>query len=456
MSEAAIQKLKRKFIRAAMLALVLTMLLVAGLLYLGSIILNRQTIRSTLEYIADNNGYLISWEEEEDESLENSGSGNSSVSASADSTEAEEDSSGQSQYERLLEALFSTSSTYKSPEFRFSTRYFVVTFDENEELVRVQTSHITAVSDEEAETYGRAALEQWGSFGRIDSYYYLVRTQEDGSKLVVYMDSSDTLSSNERLLYLALILIGFGMVVAFFIVRVVAGKAIQTEVRNAELQKQFMTNASHELKTPLAVIRANTEMIEMLDGESEWTQSNMRQIERMNGLIKNLVMITRADENNMHEEAEDVDISAAIHDTAQTFRSMAVQNGKQLTEEVPENIRMRAEEAQIRQLCSLLIDNAIKYCDENGEIKVVLAQKSRGRGIVLTVSNSYEEGKNVDYSRFFERFYREDQSHNTDRGGYGIGLSIAESLVKQYSGTIHAEWKNGVISFICQLRPAKI
>ena len=111
---------------------------------------------------------------------------------------------------------------------------------------------------------------------------------------------------------------------------------------------------------------------------------------------------------------------------------------------------MEAEPNQISQLTALLVDNAIKYCDDGGEITVELSQK--GRYIRLIVSNSYAEGANQDYRRFFDRFYREDEAHTQGRGGYGIGLSIAEGLMEQYRGSIDVSWKDGVISFTCTFK----
>ena len=114
-----------------------------------------------------------------------------------------------------------------------------------------------------------------------------------------------------------------------------------------------------------------------------------------------------------------------------------------------DGIVMKAQEGQIKQLASLLIDNAIKYCDDKGTIHVSLSKK--GKNIRLTVDNDYKDGANVDCSRFFERFYRAEESHGGEKAGYGIGLSIAESIVKRYKGTIHASWNNGIIRFTCKL-----
>ena len=222
-----------------------------------------------------------------------------------------------------------------------------------------------------------------------------------------------------------------------------------------EKQKQFITNASHELKTPLAVIKANTEMQEMLDGESEWSQSTLRQVDRMNGLIGNLVQIARAQERSAGA-VRAIDIAPAVRETADSFVPVAVSAGKTLTREIPDSLILKADESRIRQLTSLLADNAVKYCDDGGAILIRLAHS--GRNAVLTVSNDYAEGADVDYSRFFERFYRQDESRtiSTDahgaasKSGYGIGLSIAESIVKSMNGSIRVSWKDGRISFTCR------
>ena len=449
MNKRDIHKLRIKFIVISMVSIVLAMCLLAGLIYVGNLVVSRRTIHRTLDYIVENNGELKRWDD-----------------SSGDYRKVE-DKSG---FDSILDDLFKSRSMYQSPEFTFATRYFAILYDSNGNIDEIKANHIAAVSSEEIEEYGRIALDKRGSFGRVEKYYYLVRHKDDGTCIVAYLDCRDSLIANNRLLSIALMLIGFGMVIAFLLVWVISNRAIRNEINNAELQKRFLTNASHELKTPLAVIRANTEMQEMLSGESEWTESTKRQIDRMDGLIQNLVMITRADEN-AGVMTEDVDVTKAIYETVGTFESMAKSNGITLENILPyrnkddeksgseghtadtDHIHMLADESQIRQLCSLLVDNAIKYCDANGRIIVDVAQK--GRGIVLTVSNSYAEGENIDYNRFFERFYRKDESHNVDKGGYGIGLSIAESLVKKYKGTISADWKKGMISFICVLKGLK-
>ena len=267
-----------------------------------------------------------------------------------------------------------------------------------------------------------------------------------------------------RVLISVLSILGLGTFMSFFIMRLLSKGFVRTEVENVEKQKQFITNASHELKTPLAVIKANTEMQEMMDGESEWSQSTLRQVDRMTGLIGNLVQIARAQEMTDGELAP-TDIAAAVSETADSFAPVAASDGKKLEKEIPDSLVTKSSDSSMRQLTSLLIDNAIKYCDDGGTIKVELTRSRRGA--VLTVSNDYAEGANVDYTRFFERFYRQDEAHTisagtvtgssegssgerTGKSGYGIGLSIAESLVKSMKGSIDVSWDKGRILFTCK------
>lgn len=197
------------------------------------------------------------------------------------------------------------------------------------------------------------------------------------------------------------------------------------------------------------MIKANTEMDEIINGENEWTQSTLRQVDRMNSLIKNLLTIAKFQEKEK-TEITDVDISIIVKEVADTFAPVDSCNKITLNISIMNDVHMSCAADDIRQLTTLLLDNAIKYCDDNGEVNVELFKKARQ--IVLKVSNHYKSGENVDYTKFFERFYREDQSRNIDKGGYGIGLSITQEIVKTYKGSIKVSWENDIISFICSFK----
>ena len=430
MNEKSIAKLRSKFIGVSMMALLLAMLFVATLLYFVNVIASRQIIEETLDVVIKHDGDI------------------GEVESSEIKRKAENDGS----FVRFLDDIFQTGIIYESEEFAYSLRYFSVIYNSDGAVTHINTSHIAAIDDIRAMELGNRALDHRFDFGRDGTYYYKYAKKSDGTTVVVYMDAATYLQNSRRLLHTAILLIAFGMAITYLFVYMFSKNIVKTEIMNAELQKQFITNASHELKTPLAVIKANNEMTEMLEGESEWTKSTTRQIDRMNGLIKNLVLIARSEEGESGEIVR-LDVGRVMNETADSFKSLSYQDSKDIERKIDNNVYMNANEASIRQLATLLLDNAIKYCDDGGTVGVSLNQ--RGKVVYLSVYNAYAAGKDVDYTRFFERFYREDSSHNVDRGGYGIGLSIAEDIVKRYKGSINVSWKDGIISFNCVLRSMK-
>ncbi len=491
MSEEAIRKLKLKFIIYAMLSLSIVMFLMGGMIYVTNLLVSRNEIRATMQYIIRHEGniqdavILYDTQAEEKSDSQDPGQSAEEGNLSSDRTHAEKAGNNDvaagnnaGQHTELKERLEKMNQSFRenpydiheflgdvfgtgngddvlaSEDDSFSTRFFAVIYDEDGTVSQVKANHISSLTAEDARTLGDYARNKLFHFGQYGKYYYQVQDLEDGRGIVIFLDATNQIHSTVRLFYSALLLIAFGICIAFLFVRIFSGKAIAPEIRNAELQKQFITNASHELKTPLAVIRANTEMQEILGGENEWTQSTLRQVDRLSGLIQNLVVITRAQEKETEERIA-VNAAALIRDTAKTYQPVALQEGKTMDIDLPETLTMKAVDSEIRQLTTLLIDNAIKYCDPKGSIRVQAGQK--GRETWLVVSNSYREGKDVDYSRFFERFYRQNEAHTIgeekdQKSGYGIGLSIAENLVKKYNGTIKADWRDGVIYFTCTLR----
>ena len=457
MTEHEIKRIQNRFIMTSTLTLFCVMLIMGGFIYLFGTITIRNEAQQIMRYIVENDGDLPKPDTIQDNEEE-----------SHDSDSDEEDTDDPSFTETMewsLQSIFGVGDFFgETPDSYYTTRYFAVLFDESETVSLIKTSHIAYIEEEQAEEYARIALDRPFHFGNFGRYYYYCADRESGGTIVVYLDRTEQLSLMRRVLISVLSILGLGTFMSFFIMRLLSKGFVRTEVENVEKQKQFITNASHELKTPLAVIKANTEMQEMMDGESEWSQSTLRQVDRMTGLIGNLVQIARAQEMTDGELAP-TDIAAAVSETADSFAPVAASDGKKLEKEIPDSLVIKSSDSSMRQLTSLLVDNAIKYCDDGGTIKVELTRSRRGA--VLTVSNDYAEGANVDYTRFFERFYRQDEAHTisagtvtgssegssgerTGKSGYGIGLSIAESLVKSMMGSIDVSWNKGRILFTCK------
>lgn len=424
MNSAEVAGIRRKFILIATLSFLVVITFTAGMTSLANQYSLRTQAGHALELMVLNNGELPE------------------PTTDAKSLQATD----------LFDGLF--------PEFTYSARYFSVVFDVWGKPSKVDVKRVASVDREEAIEYARAAIESYDEsltvslldMGMVDTFFYKVAPLEDGGTIAAFLDCSFQMQVNQEVGVTTLIICAVGLSGSFLLVLLLSKRAIRPEIENARRQKQFITNASHELKTPLAVIRANTEVIEMLQGESEWTQSTMSQVDRMDGLVQNLVMIARAAEREDRSSMGEIDVGQLVSDTVDPFRALARQENKELACVAEEDVRMVADASAIQQLCTLLVDNAIKYCDDGGQVLVEVASPRRER-VTITVSNTFAEGKNAQFGKFFERFYRDDEAH-TDEGGYGIGLSVAESICMRYDGSIKAAWKNGMAVFTCQLKSA--
>ncbi|MCR4611296.1 MAG: HAMP domain-containing histidine kinase [Lachnospiraceae bacterium] len=348
------------------------------------------------------------------------------------------------QDEFSLEELFSP--TYQRNIF------YIFTYDANGQEISFSASRGNTYREDVIRRKAQAIMNMPEENGQNGMYFFQKENHTDGTTELAMLDCSYMIYSSERLLYASAAVGIIGVLTSLILVIIFSKKAIEPEIRNNEKQMQFLTNVSHELKTPLAVIQSNAEMEEIVRGESEFTQSTIRQVNRMNGLIKSLVMITKTKEKSDSNLIADINISDIASETLQEFSAMASGEDKTIVNNIEKDLIVHAYESTIRQLIMLLIDNAIKYCDDNGTITITIERMKKGKKIVrLTVSNDYAEGETIDYTRFFDRFYREDESHNIDKSGYGIGLSIAKNICEQNNGDIYVTWKDGVINFICEL-----
>lgn len=218
-----------------------------------------------------------------------------------------------------------------------------------------------------------------------------------------------------------------------FIIVFASAKAVKPIAESYDRQKQFVTDAGHELKTPLTVISANNELLRMIYGDSEWFDGIDRQVAKMNGLVRSLITLAKMEEGQKPVFSS-FSLSDAVYDTAKSFENLIHSKGKLLVLDIAEDILCNGDESTLRQASSILMDNAAKYCDEKGKITVRLFQN---RQIHLQVINDFSAAEGCDFSRVFERFYRADKARSSD-GSYGLGLSIAKSIVEQHKGEIHA------------------
>ena len=275
---------------------------------------------------------------------------------------------------------------------------------------------------------------------------------EDGGSLIVIMDCTREFSDVHTFMSYSM---WFGLLCVILYVIILAAlskKAIEPFVRNAENQKRFITNASHELKTPLAIISVNAEAMEMMEGKNEFTEGIRKQVRRMSGLISHLILLSKAGESTKAELKPEVfNLKDVLKRNVEEFDVLAQDQQKKLTLSCSEDFKVKTDEKFLSEILHILLDNGIKYCDDEGTI-TVKAVRSNKKEIELSVSNDYKDGKDVDYKRFFERFYRNDESHNSKKSGYGIGLSIARELSGLLSLPLNVSWKEGRIYFTLIIR----
>ena len=338
-------------------------------------------------------------------------------------------------------------------ETRYSTRYFYVRTDLENNIKIINTSHIAALNSKETREFASEILESGKETGYIDGYKFLVTTSEN-DKLVVVIDFNSDINTATNF-FLVSCLVGFGsLVVVTVLVALFSKRAIKPMVENMERQKRFITDAGHEIKTPLAIISANTEVIEMLEGENEWTQSIRNQTSRLSELVQRLLKLAKMDDEVRQEmNITEFDISDAVIDVAEPFITLAKQKNKDLELDVTDGLRFTGDEGQIRELTSILTENAVKYAQEDTTIKLSL--KRQGKEIKLSVFNIGEPIAEESLPKLFDRFYREDSSRTRETGGSGIGLSIAKAIVTAHRGEISAKNTDGGILFTATLVKGK-
>ena len=327
-----------------------------------------------------------------------------------------------------------------SVETPFETRYFTVTVDENGEVTDCDLDRIAAVDEETAEEYTQTAQQKNKTTGFQGIYRYRVTETEDGAKYV-FLDCRREISNFRTVLVTTISVSLLGLAAVFVLVVIFSRMVFRPVEESIQKQKRFITDASHELKTPLTIIDANIEVMEMESGESQWTKSTRKQIQRLSGLVQQLVTLSRLDEEKGLEEKCEFNLSEAVSECVQPYESLAQTREKNLTLNIEEDITYTGDERSIRQLAGILMDNAVKYSSENGNITLTL--KKKGKKIFLEVYNDADDLPQGKLDVLFERFYRLDSSRNSGTGGSGIGLSMAKAIVQAHKGKITAENKNG-------------
>ncbi len=412
-----IKRLQRRFVIIAVCAVAAVLLVILGSICISNYLEIISEADSTLSMLAENNGNYPKFDNNGDKKDNKDGGGGGNPGFI----------SGKPRQEM-------------SPEAPFETRFFVVYLDKNNEISSVNTGSIAAVATSQAINYANEAVESGKDKGFIGVYRYSVSTTDSGA-MVIFLDCSRGLNLFYKFFETSLAVSLVGIFGVFIIVLLLSKRAIKPIADSYEKQKHFITDASHELKTPLTVINASTEVLEMTQGESEWTQSIRNQVARLVELTNSLVSLARMDEHDSKLIMTDFSLSDAVSESLEPFAVLAVQKGKTFETNIQKNITFKGNEEEIRKLVGVLCDNAIKYSGEKGEISCTL--KASSKGPMFIVRNNADGIEKGNHDEMFERFYRGDASHSSEIGGFGIGLSIARAIVNTHKGKITARSEDG-------------
>ena len=320
-------------------------------------------------------------------------------------------------------------------EFTYESRYFSVLMDEEGKVISSDTGKITIVDSDAAIEYAQTIWDKGSKKGFIENYRYYVCESESDIR-IIFLDCGRSLSTFHDFIITGVIVSVIGLVSVLILMVFVSSRIVKPFSENYEKQKLFITDAGHELKTPLTIIDADTEVLEMDFGENEWITDIQTQTKRMVDLTNNLILLSRMEEERKKELMIEFPLSDVVEETVGTFQSLIKTQNKTLNSDIKPFIVMRGDEKAIRQLVTILLDNAVKYSDEEGRIEVSL-EKQKNR-IRFSVFNTTEIISREHLEHLFDRFYRTDSSRNSQTGGYGLGLSIAAATVNAHKGKIVA------------------
>ena len=297
----------------------------------------------------------------------------------------------------------------------------------------------------EIKDYALKASKENKQTGTISNYIYKTRKTKEGTIIVYLMEDTNAINRLKTIYWLAILASFISLVIICIISKLVTNFIVKPVEETIEKQKQFISDASHELKTPLAVIEANVDVLENQIGTNKWMEYIQSEITSMDKLINDLLYLTKIEDVKNIKQKEIFNLSDEVNLVSSMFESMAYEKNVSINYEVIDNIKINANKEEIKQVLSVLIDNAIKHAKNDGKVFVELSLEKNN--VIIQVKNEGNPIPEKEIDKIFERFYRVDKSRNRNEKRYGLGLSIAKSIIESYHGRIEVFCKNGITTF---------
>ena len=329
----------------------------------------------------------------------------------------------------------------ESPMFQLST-FYTVALSYDGEVIEIKNNPPTIHSDDFLESLAKSIAtnnKQTGSKNNLSFY----KADKNGYILVTFMDNTIVNENAVTLFRYTLIFGAIALVVFFFLSRFLAKKIVDPLEESYKKQKQFVSDAGHELKTPVSVVSANAELLERALGNNQWLKNIQYENERMGLLVTQLLDLARTE--NVTPQMEQIDLSRLVSGEVLPFETVAFEKGFEIRTDIKNDIKVMGNSTQLKQLVSILLDNAIKHSTEKSDVTLSLIKENNG--VKLSVLNKGDEIPEEHRKKLFERFYRVDTVRNSESNHYGLGLAIAKAIVESHKGKIEVLCYNGLVEF---------
>lgn len=327
-----------------------------------------------------------------------------------------------------------------SPEAQYATRFFTVHYDNSGNVLGIRRDYIASISETEAVEYASNVLAKNGNSGYSGDYRYAVKHSGRDTH-IAFLNSANELQLIRYVLLISCVVAGVTFLLIFGLVILLSKRAILPYIKNLEIQKQFITDAGHEIKTPLTSIATSADVLAAEHEGDEWVENIQKQSVRLTKLVNNLVTLSRLDEATPFPDRTGFSLSEAAWETSEPFSSLAKANGKNYTQRIEDGLVVTGDKNAIQQMMSILLDNALRYSDAGGQIQFDVYRKNSR--VCIEVFNTCEPIGQDDIAHLFDRFYRPDKSRSTHTGGTGIGLSIAKATAEGHGGRISVKSPSG-------------
>lgn len=311
--------------------------------------------------------------------------------------------------------------------------FSIAKIDENKNVIRSYRDDVLIKGKDDLQKLVTDAVNESSTSGYVGTYRYL-KVNNDAGNLVLLLNTQRDLDSFHAFMRNSIIVSSIVILSVFILLVLISKKVIAPIQQSYQKQKQFITDASHELKTPLAIIRSNTDVLELENGDSKWTKNIQNQVDRLTSLVNSLVVFSRMEEKDTAEKVK-FNLSESLHARIDDFEELASFQKKHIIADIDNNIYYRGEQQAIVQLMDILLENAIKYATKETNINVAL--KKNKKYATMKISNQANVKKG-DLRKVFDRFYRLDESRNSTIKGYGIGLSMAKLIAEKHKEVIKA------------------